>query len=99
MQIIIDIPEQIYLNAKTEKLCGAEVIVNAIKNGTPLPKGHGRLIDAEKLKETMDIYLSHSTWSEGVEKALIWCRDEFIDDEPTIIEAERKDYGRQKNSK
>ena len=41
MQIVIDIPEQIYLNAKTDMLCGTEVIVNAIKNGTPLPKGHG----------------------------------------------------------
>lgn len=36
MQIVIDIPEQMYLNAKTDKLCGANILVNAIKNGTPL---------------------------------------------------------------
>ena len=24
-------------------------IINAIKNGTPLPKGHGRLIDADDI--------------------------------------------------
>ena len=47
MQIVIDIPEQIYLNAKADMLCGGDSIVKAIKNGVPLPKGHGRLIDAD----------------------------------------------------
>jgi len=35
MKLIIDIPEQMYLNAKADMLCGAEILVNAIKNGTP----------------------------------------------------------------
>lgn len=35
MQIVIDIPEQMYLNAKADTLCGADILVNAIKNGTP----------------------------------------------------------------
>lgn len=35
MKLIIDIPEQMYLNAKADMLCGAEVLVNAIKNGIP----------------------------------------------------------------
>lgn len=29
-------------------------LYDAIKNGTPLPKGHGRLIDADALKHTYD---------------------------------------------
>ena len=29
-------------------------IADAIKNGTPLPKGHGRLIDADAYYESMD---------------------------------------------
>ena len=33
MKLIIDIPEQIYLNAKADLLCGGDVIVKAIKNG------------------------------------------------------------------
>ena len=35
MKLTIDIPEKIYLNAKADMLCGTDVIVNAIKNGTP----------------------------------------------------------------
>lgn len=35
MRLIIDIPEQMYLNAKADMLCGADILVSAIKNGTP----------------------------------------------------------------
>ncbi len=35
MKMIIDIPEQIYQNAKDDMLCGSEIIVDAIKNGIP----------------------------------------------------------------
>lgn len=35
MKLIIDIPEQMYLNAKADTLCGADILVNAIKNGIP----------------------------------------------------------------
>ena len=53
MKIVIDIPKQMYLNAKADTLCGADILVSAIKNGIPLPKGHGRLIilSENKLKE------------------------------------------------
>ena len=50
MQIVIDISEAEY------KLCKRHVadgIINPLKiyiaNGTPLPKGHGRLIDADEI--------------------------------------------------
>lgn len=35
MKIVIDIPEQMYLNSKKDMLCGADILVSAIKNGTP----------------------------------------------------------------
>ena len=35
MKLIIDIPEQMYLNAKADTLCGTDILVNAIKNGIP----------------------------------------------------------------
>ena len=35
MRLEIDIPEQIYLNAKADTLCGADILVSAIKNGIP----------------------------------------------------------------
>lgn len=45
MQIVINIPDEAYelLKSKSELDNIAESI---IANGTPLPKGHGRLIDA-----------------------------------------------------
>ena len=52
MKLIIDIDEYNYKLIQDGNYCGilSHEIYNAIKNGTPLPKGHGRLIDADKLK-------------------------------------------------
>ena len=52
MQIVIDIPEEDYILATKEDfsaIYNGNHIAKAIKNGTPLPKGHGRLIDADVL--------------------------------------------------
>lgn len=51
MRILIDIPEVLYEGMKKPGLCGycsdCVVINDAIANGLPLQKGHGRLIDAD----------------------------------------------------
>jgi hypothetical protein len=47
MQIVIDIPEETYEYWKNHS--HEYVLAEAIKNGTPLPKGHGDLIDREEL--------------------------------------------------
>lgn len=48
MKIVIDIPES-YLNIQSISV--SHFVINkvwdAVKEGTPLPKGHGRLIDAD----------------------------------------------------
>ena len=57
MQIVIDIPEEKYqgiLNMAEEILdasifCSPRYLYKAVLNGTPLPKGHGRLIDKDAL--------------------------------------------------
>ena len=49
---------------------------------------HGRLIDADALKDTLDYYIREAGWSDEINEALTWVRDEFIDHEPTVIEAE-----------
>lgn len=48
MQIVIDIPEEEYkkiLKMHPAYPNGVFCLTKAIQNGTPLPKGHGRLID------------------------------------------------------
>ena len=51
MQIVIDIDEETYKKCKWKNngAVGLEWWERAIANGTPLPKGHGRLIDADEL--------------------------------------------------
>lgn len=58
MQIIIDIPENIIEGAKSSPnyypTYHFEKIWKAIVNGTPLPKGHGDLIDRKDLTPDAD---------------------------------------------
>ncbi len=54
MQIVIDIPEEVYERFGYEyseensiNKCTNDIILDAFCTGIPLPKGHGRLIDAD----------------------------------------------------
>ena len=51
MQLIIDIPEEIYQEAIESGYSHLydEAVANAVAEGTPLPKGHGRLIDENEI--------------------------------------------------
>jgi len=58
MKIVIDIPEEIIKDAKDSPnyypTYHFKEIWRAITNGTPLPKGHGKLIDSNILKGHID---------------------------------------------
>ena len=75
MQIVIDIPEQ------WEK-CNIRFIKECIRNGKPLPKGHGRLIDADAMKTIKNIQSANFN---AFELIRYW-----IDNQPTIIEADKE---------
>ena len=82
MHIVIDIPEEIHEEIKATKSIyrtGAKVLCNAIVNGTPIPKGHGRLIDADTIYLIDEDFLCQSDYvvAEGA-----------VDNAPTIIEAD-----------
>lgn len=52
MEIVIKIPEELYKQITVEKnyfLEDGEKLCTAVENSTPLPKGHGRLIDEEQI--------------------------------------------------
>lgn len=79
MQIVIDIPNEAYENiVKNEYDYGDMNVI--IQNGTPLPKGHGRLIDASNLLTVTDY--------DGENEKTYVLYDE-IDNAPTIIEADK----------
>ena len=84
MQIVIDVPEHIYEHIKEvyEHSHTVEATYSYIYNGTPLPKGHGRLIDANDLEECKEIMTT----------IMNECKYAVLMDEirnvPTIIEAD-----------
>lgn len=98
MKIVIDIPEEVYNNIKSNEEIITYVTKDgggsralhgslAIINGTILPKGHGRLIDADELIKQLEVY-ADDEWngqvgsSKGLEDAI-----DIVDDAPTIIKA------------
>lgn len=53
MQIVIDISDKMW-QAVQDGWVGNELWHNALANGIPLPKGHGRLIDADVLVNNLN---------------------------------------------
>ena len=100
MQIVIDIPNGIYDTIQAYEMISREqlaVLQMHILNGTPLPKGHGRLIDADYLKDVILLHNFH-----GNNKNIVPYTDrkgyrlrqkevdESIINAPTIIEADKE---------
>ena len=79
IELVIKISENIYHFIKTHFRVENEVDM-AILNGTPLPKGHGRLIDANALLDTDRLIV------DSMKCHYIPMMD--IYDAPTIIEAD-----------
>jgi hypothetical protein len=86
MKIVIDIPKMAYEAYKEwHKNKVATVEQSLIANGTPLPKGHGRLIDADDLDITT-ITTDDYNGNEVLEVVL----KEDIDNAQPIIEADKE---------
>ena len=85
MQIVIDIPDD-FKDYIEDVLMGVGdatgILVDAVMIGKPLPKGHGRLIDADELLDSLD----KMAWIDGQPRAIRRCIRR-IEKEPTIIEA------------
>lgn len=63
------------------------IMIDAIKNGTPLPKGHGRLIDAKEAEKKMAVTLDEDIGSQSVARYILRTPSET----PTIVEADKED--------
>jgi len=91
MKLIIDIPEEL---KSTVYNCGLflnpadkTALIDAINNGTPLPKGHGRLIDANSIYQIVrPIEETDDGWGMTGETAIRLIHEAF-NRAPTIIEA------------
>lgn len=82
MQIVINIPKGRYediLSGKEFTLYQCDVR-EVLKNGTPLPKGHGRLIDADNI--TFSRFFDAGDYAQAMRG---------IYEAPTIIEAGKEE--------
>ena len=59
MQIVIDIPEEDFERCKKRFQMRINIMSNAIANGIPLPKGHGRLGDIDELEQRINNFVEH----------------------------------------
>lgn len=80
MQIVIDISEDDYRKVQDGR-ASVSMMREAIVSGTPLPKGHGRLIDADDVK-------SYFSDREGDDFTAFHFYD-AVENAPTIIEADK----------
>lgn len=96
MQIVIDIPETIYKAVVSNNLTyGIATIFHAIRNGTPLPKGHGALKDTDALMKLYGLEDATKYGNETAEQQthsystmMMYEIADMLDDAPTIIEAD-----------
>lgn len=99
MQIVINIGDDVYKRAlvykdvqlASNKANDLSELITAVANGTPLPKNHGRLIDASQLL----------TVTECREDGTEYCYVPYthIEDAPTIIEADKGSEVKDKTTK
>lgn len=58
MKLVIDIPDYVYNNIMNMYGNSGSLLEEAVKRGTPLPKGHGRLIDADDVTDFEGHYIT-----------------------------------------
>lgn len=92
IELVIKIDKDIY-EARQHWVANPKRMVDevdiAIANGTPLPKGHGKLIDAdEQIFKIEEIYNGYMLSEDGgvVPNDFV----EFLEEAPTIIEADKE---------
>lgn len=93
MQIMINIPDAIKEMAdegdkKLIHMMWMIILIDAIKNGVVLPKGHGRLIDETKLEDIIHDKGFNSKFMNPV-FTMTEVAD-MMDDVPTVIEADEE---------
>lgn len=54
IELVIKIPEEDFERCKNRFQRRIEIMGDAIANGTPLPKGHGRIMDVDKIIKKME---------------------------------------------
>ena len=71
-KILIEMPTMLYLALKLDGVWGYPRLTEIIRNGTPLPKGHGRLKDVDAFISKVKADREHSAYSRS------WTADDVL---------------------
>lgn len=100
MQIVIDIPQGLKDDFESERWTAltCAMMKDALKEGTVLPKGHGRLIDADALEILYGLEYATKYGNKSAEQQahsydtmMMYEIADMIDEAQTIIEADKED--------
>ena len=86
MQIVIEIPDDEYELIVGSEDCGLHMLTRAVAHGTPLPKGHGDLVDRDNI-EVLRLGNLTRIYDKGFD-AGVTCMVNRILEAATIIEAD-----------
>lgn len=100
IELVIKIPKDIYIKCHTSDYAKKSIyfdLIDIIRKGVQLPKGHGRLIDANELKKIYDERITYlytlnkkdNPSRESKINATNWCIN-TVDELPTIIKADKE---------
>ena len=96
VEVLVRIPKEKYdymmANPTRYNVCDDETLLyNYIKNGTPLSKGHGRLVDADAMEKILRESEYYQEKRGDFYGADVTSRVEnFIEDTDTVIEADKE---------
>lgn len=100
VEVVIKIPKEEYEEIINSEDCGLHRLTRAIANGTLLPKGHGRLIDADMVLAETDELKKSPWYNENINGSYVVRKDavSVVEDlcvkkAPTIIEADKESEG------
>lgn len=91
MEIVIKIPNNYDLSKIKNGSIASKIILDAVKKGTPLPKGHGKLVDIGKIDKDRiesDNPIIHLTINGEYIEAISL---DYLNSLPTIIEANKEE--------
>ncbi len=95
IELVIKIPEGLKKDFESEQWTALSCMEmkNALENGTPLPKGHGRLIDANKFLKDNEAYTGFILDSRffGGKNAYKDALEDLVNEAPTILEADKEE--------
>jgi hypothetical protein len=89
IELVIKIPEEDFERCKKKLQMRLNVMAIAIAKGTPLPKGHGRLIDESDLLNKIELEDNDSNREDNVGEIITLEDIDFI---PTIIPADTETW-------